>query len=77
MVRTVVVTGAKEAQLQQAFEGGCKYFEDKFCAVPGQTKGEVYVHRTNATDTETSRKIFEFCKDTILKQSLMESGFYA
>ena len=73
MVRAVVVTGAREAQLQQAFEGGCKYFEDKFRAVPGQTKGEVYV----TTDTDIGRKIFEFCKDTILKQSLMESGFYA
>ena len=77
MLCGAVAAEAKEAQLQQAFEGCCNYFEGKFHAVSGQFEGKLYIHRINATDpayyAEFTRTIFACVRD--VKQNLMEPGF--
>ena len=44
-------------------------------AVNGQnSKKDVYVHITCATDTNNVAAVFNACKDIILKQSLKDAG---
>jgi len=70
-----------ELQQKQAFDQGKDYFLKKFLELPEEKQTErssdVYTHVTCATNTDNVRKIFDVCKDVILKGSLIDSGFYA
>eukprot|EP00620_Florenciella_sp_RCC1587_P020491 CAMPEP_0182568346 /NCGR_PEP_ID=MMETSP1324-20130603/9319_1 /TAXON_ID=236786 /ORGANISM="Florenciella sp., Strain RCC1587" /LENGTH=390 /DNA_ID=CAMNT_0024782477 /DNA_START=415 /DNA_END=1587 /DNA_ORIENTATION=+ len=70
-----------QLQQQEAFDQGKNYFLKKFLELPDDKQTErssdVYTHVTCATNTDNVRKIFDVCKDVILKGSLIDSGFYA
>ena len=59
----------------EAAERAALYFEDKFQAANFNEERSVYVYRTTATDTDLVHKVFDVCKEIILKQNLRGSGF--
>ncbi|CAM9560498.1 unnamed protein product [Chrysoparadoxa australica] len=63
------------------FESATQYFLAKFLAASrhaktpdGETKS-IFYHVTCATDTENVRVVFNSCKDSILRNNLVDSGF--
>lgn len=57
------------------YEDGCAYFRRKFQEMNKQTERQIYSHVTCATDTSNFRAVFNSCRDTIMRNSLKESGF--
>lgn len=57
-------------------EASTRYFIDKFLKQnPPTADRELYIHCTNATDTENVNRVFTACKDIILRQHMRDSGF--
>ena len=56
------------------YEQGCQYMQGKFLERNRNSKKDVYVHITCATDTNNVAAVFNACKDIILKQSLKDAG---
>ncbi len=56
------------------YEHGCQYMQGKFLERNRNSKKDVYVHITCATDTNNVAAVFNACKDIILKQSLKDAG---
>ena len=57
------------------YNGGVKYFLDKFMAKNKSSERQIYHHTTCATDTSNVRIVFDSCKDIILRENLKNSGF--
>lgn len=60
------------------FEAGLQYFVNKFLARNKVgTYREIYYHVTCATETSNVKLVFDSCKDIIIRENLMRSGFLA
>jgi len=57
------------------YDGGIKYFLNKFLARSKTEEKIIYHHITCATDTENVEVVFSACKDIILRDNLKDSGF--
>lgn len=51
-------------------EGGCEFFADRFRNLVRQPKKELYVHYTNATDTDLLKKTMASVQDMIVQRNL-------
>ena len=52
------------------YEAGSKYFSKKFCSLNRNEEREVYVHYTNATDTNLLNLTMKSVQDTIIQNNL-------
>lgn len=57
------------------YDAGCDYFIDKFLKKNKNPERNIYYHVTCATDTQNVGVVFNACKDIILRDNLMHSGF--
>ena len=56
-------------------EKGMEYFSGLFLAVNTNASRSIYSYVTCATDTDNVNKVFNACKDIILRGNLKDSGF--
>lgn len=52
-----------------------QYIEDKFVSTNSNSSRTIYCHKTCATDTDNISKVFNVCKDIVLKKVLETAGF--
>eukprot|EP00736_Rhodelphis_marinus_P011786 Rmarinus@m.9097 len=56
------------------YEAGLEFLQRKFLQLNENPDKRVYVHVTNATDTDQMRFVFEAVKDILLRENLLQSG---
>jgi GTPase SAR1 family protein len=57
------------------YDNGVNYFVSKFLELNKSGSKQIYHHVTCATDTQNVKVVFDACKDIILRQNLVSSGF--
>lgn len=58
-----------------SFDAQAAYVTDRFVALNNSEMKDVYVHLTNATDTENVKFVFAYVKDIVLQNNLRLNGF--
>mmetsp|Transcript_3939 Transcript_3939/g.5479 ORF Transcript_3939/g.5479 Transcript_3939/m.5479 type:complete len:365 (+) Transcript_3939:108-1202(+) len=55
-------------------DAGVEYFLNRFTSVNRDSNKQIFHHITCATDTDNIKTVFDFCRSTIIRNSLLNSG---